>query len=177
MRAALFIACLIGLAAPAAAEVTNQSPTGFTATQVVPIQATAAEAFEAFLALPGWWDRAHSYTGDASNLSLDPQVGGCWCERFPDGGGVEHMRVIYIVPDGGPIRLRGGLGPLQPMGASGVMTVDFEDSPDGFSSIATLTYIVTGPAGTGEIAGPVDGVLGDAMTRLADYAAGASLGD
>jgi hypothetical protein len=165
----LAIAALAVFSSPAAAEVSARSDTGFTVTVAVQAPATASKAFDAFLQLPQWWDPAHTYTGDGAALSLDPVVGGCWCERFRDGGGIEHMRVIYIVPDGGPVRFRGGLGPLQPMGAHGVMTIDFEDSADGLFSTATLTYVVMGPAGTGAMAEPVDFVLNEAMARFAAF--------
>ena len=47
----------------------------------------------------------------AANLSLDAAPGGCFCERLPNGGGVEHMRVTYVEP-GKRIVLTGSLGPL-----------------------------------------------------------------
>jgi hypothetical protein len=172
MRAILIaLAAICASAAPAAAEVTAQSETSFTVVITVPVETITSHAYRAFVELPRWWDPAHTYTGEAAALDFDPSVGGCWCERFPDGDGVEHMRVIYTVPGGGPIRMRGGLGPLQAMGAHGIMTVEFETAPEGSSTKATLTYVVTGPAGTGGMAGPVNAVLGQAMARFAAYAA------
>ncbi|MFZ4122679.1 MAG: ATPase [Caulobacterales bacterium] len=164
----------IGLVwAPAAlAEVLDQAANGFTVEQVVSVDATVPEAFNAFTALPLWWDPAHTYSGDASYLSFTPEVGACWCERLPGGGGVEHLRIVYIAPDGGAIRMVGGLGPLQAMGASGAMTVSFSVAEAGAGTRVTLRYVVSGyePGGMGAIAGPVDMVLGQAMARYAAFA-------
>ena len=166
------LALSLGLIAPAHAEVVDEGPGGFTLRHQVPIAAPAPEAFAAFLALPSWWDPDHTYTGDASTLSLSPTVGGCWCETFPEGGGVEHMRVAYISPDQRTVRFVGGLGPLQGLGASGAMTLMVRPAADGQGSEALLTYIVTGysAAGLDQLAGPVDFVLGQAMARYVAFA-------
>ncbi len=163
-----------GLTAPARAEVVDAGPGGFTLRHQVAIEAPAGEAFATFLELSAWWDPEHTYTGDASALSLSPTVGGCWCETFPEGGGVEHMRVVYISPDQRTVRFQGGLGPLQGMGATGAMTLMVRPAADGSGSEALLTYIVTGysAAGLDQLAGPVDFVLGQAMERFVAVASG-----
>lgn len=171
LAAGLATLCL----APAArAEVVDQGPGGFTIRHETPIRASANDAFEAVLALPSWWDRDHTYTGRSDALSLDPVVGGCWCEAFPGGGGVEHMRVVYLSSTQGAIRFQGGLGPLQGMGAAGAMTITVRPAEEGDGSIAVLTYIVTGYSAEGldQMAGPVDFVLGQAMARYAAFASG-----
>jgi len=103
----LALAC----AAPAAAEVTGQSASGF-ATAGTVIIAAAPDRVWAALVQPGrWWDSEHSWSGNAANLTLDPRAGGCFCEALADGGSVERMRVIYADP-ARQLRLSGGLGPL-----------------------------------------------------------------
>jgi uncharacterized protein YndB with AHSA1/START domain len=58
----------------------------------------------------GWWDPAHTFSHNSRNLSLDAKPGGCFCERLPDGGGVQHMSVVYASP-GKLLRLTGSIGP------------------------------------------------------------------
>ena len=78
------------LSAPAAADVVGSSPNGFEVKQTIPLVVKPEAAFEAFASLPAWWDPQHTYSGKAPNLTLSLQPGGCLCERFPDGGGIEH---------------------------------------------------------------------------------------
>ena len=59
--------------------------------------------------------------------------GGCFCEAFPDGGGVEHLRVVHVAPDR-MLRLSGGLGPLQAFGVAGSLTWKLEEA-DGANSV------------------------------------------
>jgi hypothetical protein len=68
------------------------------------------------------------------------------------------------------LRLEGGLGPLQEIGAHGAMTVAFEG--DGPSTKVTLTYAVGGyaPNGLGALAPIVDGVIGAQMLRYRQIA-------
>ncbi|HEX7915316.1 MAG TPA: hypothetical protein VF497_06160, partial [Rudaea sp.] len=76
---------------------------------------TSAAPDRAYAAITGvarWWDSNHTYSGNASNLSLDARAGGCWCEQLADGGSVQHMTVLTAMP-GRMLRLSGGLGPLQ----------------------------------------------------------------
>jgi hypothetical protein len=74
-----------------------------------------------------WWDREHTYSGDAKNLSIDPRPGGCFCEALPPhGGGVQHAMVVLAIP-GKTLRMVGGLGPLQESGLAGALTFEFAD--------------------------------------------------
>jgi uncharacterized protein YndB with AHSA1/START domain len=170
----VFAAAVLGAALgaqPAAAEVVDSGEGGFTARTVVQVALPPQDAYLAFLQIAAWWNPNHTYTGDAAALSLSPEVGGCWCERFPDGGGVEHMRVSYVTP-GSAIRFLGGLGPLQGIGATGPMTVTFEAREGEAGSTVSMTYVVQGyqPGGMAAWAVPVDGVLAEAMGRYAAYA-------
>jgi len=98
-------------------------------------KANAAEAYEAVTHPEKWWNGEHSYSGSAANLSLDPVAGGCWCEKLPGGGSVQHMRVLAAMP-GKLLRLSGNLGPLQAQPLTGVMSWSFKDDPAGGSAIA-----------------------------------------
>lgn len=175
MRALLAaVAAVFALAAGSAhAEVIDQSAGGFSVKHTVFVAAPAGAAAAAFVDIGEWWDGNHTYTGDAANLSITPTVGGCWCERLPDGGFVEHMRLVYFVPGGGGMRFIGGLGPLQEIGANGALTVTFDEGA-GEGSTITFSYVVNGyhPDGMQTLAGPVDFVIGAALQRLAEHLGG-----
>ena len=99
--------------------------------------------------------------------------GGCFCERFPDGGGIEHMHVIYVEP-GKHVILTGALGPLLYEATTGVMDVMVKSGAGG--SQLVLDYRVAGFAkgGADKLAAGVDAVLGgadEAFPKLRDGAA------
>lgn len=150
------------------AEVTAFTPGSFTVKHEVTVPLPPRMAYQRLLLIHEWWDPAHTYSGSASHLTLDTNPGGCWCEQLADGGFVEHMHVILAWP-GKMLRLSGGLGPLQEIGASGVLTYSLKAEREG--TRVTLTYVVRGASGSLEkIAGPVDMVLGQAIKRYAEYA-------
>jgi hypothetical protein len=169
-RARVLVGAVLAIGTPAAyADVTATAPDSFTVkySALVPLDANAA--YERLVHVERWWSGEHTYGGRADALQLAPTPGGCWCERLPDGGFVEHMRVIYAQP-GKVLRLDGGLGPLQGIGARGVMTYTLK--PEGTGTKVTMTYVVIGAAGSLEkLAAPVDGVLAQAMQRFGNVAA------
>jgi hypothetical protein len=89
---------------------------------------------------------------------------------LPDGGGVEHLRIIYLAP-GKQIRFDGALGPLQGMAVNGRMLWQIEEAESG--STITFTYHVTGimEGGFEGLAPAVDGVIGEQLTRLGEFLA------
>ena len=156
------MAACLGAAWPAAAAVQGAGPAGFTVVETAHIAAAPAKVF-ATLATPSrWWSSDHTFSHDAANLSLDPRAGGCWCERLPGGGSVEHLRVIYVDP-GRALRLQGALGPLQEMPVQAVMTVTLTAAGGGTD--LKLAYAVGG-AGLQDISEAVDRVLGEQLARL-----------
>ncbi len=158
-------------AAPAAAVVADSAAAGFTVTIEQPVTADPGRAYEALTAgVAAWWSSDHTWSGDAANLSLDARAGGLFREALPDGGSVEHMRVVYAAP-GRQLRMVGGLGPLQGMAVRGSLTVTLE--PAGAGTLLTLTYAVSGyaPEGLQGIAPAVDRVLAEQMARLAAHLA------
>ena len=168
MKHLLFLA-LIASASPAAAEVVSASSNGFEVRQTVNLVVPPAEAFDAFRNIGAWWDPEHTYSGDAANLSLALVPGGCFCERLPKGGGVEHMRVAYIEP-GKHVVLTGALGPLLYEAVTGVMDVQVKTIAGGAQ--LTLDYKVAGFAkgGADKLAPAVDSVLAAQMKRYRAYA-------
>ena len=163
MRAILLgLVPALACAAPAAAEIVQSSDTGFTVSHKFSVAAPPDRVWRDLIRPGLWWDGAHTYGGDAANLSLDLRPGGCWCEKTATGG-VEHMRVVYVAAPA-TLRLVGGLGPLQAMPVTGVMTIELK--PRGTGTEATLTSAVAGSGGLAPLAAPVDGVLGIQWTRL-----------
>lgn len=158
------------IAAPAQAEVVASSPNGFHLRHSMQLVVAAPDAYRAFADIGGWWNVAHSYSGEAANLNLTLRPGGCFCERLPDGGGIEHLHVTMVQP-GEQIVLTGALGPLLFQAVTGVMTIKFERIGGG--SRVTLDYRVAGFAtgGADQLAAPVDAVLGDQMKRYRAFAA------
>ncbi len=98
----LFIADPIALA-----EVTDSSPCGFTVEIEVPIAAPPQKVYDQLVGqIDKWWDSAHTYSGDSSNLYLQAAPKGWFGERLPEGGSVQHMEVVFVAP-GKVLRLRG----------------------------------------------------------------------
>src|SRR2546423_15563347 len=113
---------LVMLLSASAYSAPQVTPTGFVMKLETNIHAPAAKVYEALVGQIGsWWNPEHTYSHDAKNLSIDARPGGCFCEKLPNGGGVEHLRVIYIVPRE-TVRFSGALGPLQASGVAGSMT-------------------------------------------------------
>jgi hypothetical protein len=153
----------------AAAEVVDSSPNGFTLKLAISIQAPPAGVYQSLIHHVGdWWSSAHTFSGDAHNLSIEERPMGCFCEKLPAGGSVRHMEVIYLAP-GKALGLIGGLGPMQAMAVTGSMR--FQISPAEGGSVLEVTYAVGGylKAGLDALAKPVDGVLLEQITRLKNY--------
>jgi uncharacterized protein YndB with AHSA1/START domain len=167
---ALLSLAFASIAAPARAEVAAATPGGFLLQSEAIVAAPPEAAWRALLRIQHWWSSAHTYSGDAARLRLEPRAGGCWCERW-DGQSVEHARVVLVMERESVRTLRaiGGLGPLQALGATGVLT--FTISPDRRGAKLTMTYRVSGDPGIdfSQIAAPVDGVLMEQFARLTHY--------
>jgi hypothetical protein len=162
--------CVIsGLSASLAAqaEVVNSGPDGFNIRHVVDAPNVAPPVVWAALAdIAKWWDSEHTYSGDSRNLSLEPIVRGCFCEKLSLYAGIEHGTVVYAQP-AKTLRLRGALGPLQDFGVTGSLTWQIEVAAGG--SRITMTYNVSGYADRplSEWAPIVDEVLVEQTNRLA----------
>jgi hypothetical protein len=163
---------LIGLAvalmsAPAAAEVAAVGEDGFAVHHEGTV-AAAPDVAWAELAKPAdWWNGAHSYSGDATNMTIDPVAGGCFCEIIPGKGSVEHMRVVLVDERVRALRLRGSLGPMQGEALTGTLTMMIE--PAGTGAKITWDYVVGGYARMPleDLAPLVDQVIGEQFGRLA----------
>lgn len=153
----------------AVAEVTDSAANGFSVEHRVSVTADPVTAWNIATGKVGqWWSSAHTISGDAANMSIDPRPLGCFCELVGEAGGIVHMTVTFSSP-GSLLRMTGGLGPLGLMGVDGNMVWEFKPV-DGATEIS-LSYAVGGyyPDGLDKVAPAVDGVLGEAMQRLARF--------
>ena len=165
-----FAALAILLAsAPATAEVVSASPNGFEVRETVNLVVKPEIAFDSFGNIGAWWNPEHTYSGKSENLRLDLAPGGCFCERFPKGGGIEHLHVAYVEP-GKRVIMTGSLGPLLYEATSGVM--DVQVKPTAAGSQLTLNYRAAGFAkgGAEKLAPLVDQVLAEQIKRLRAFA-------
>jgi hypothetical protein len=158
---------LAGTSAQSAPQVT---PTGFLVKLETNIHAPSAKVYDALIGqISSWWNPEHTYSHDAKNLSIDARPGGCFCEKLPNGGGMEHLRVVYIAPPQ-VVRFSGALGPLQASGIAGSMTWKLSGGSD--TTRFELSYSVGGfiPGGFEEIAPAVEAMLREQVDRLKMFA-------
>lgn len=162
-------------AVPAAAEVTGSGEGGFVSRHEVVVSANPKEVWLALISPSGWWTSEHTWSGDAANLTLTPQAGGCFCEKIPEvdepgrftlEGSVEHMRVIQAYPERA-LRMVGALGPLQSEPVSGVLTIAISEVEAGTRIV--WEYNVGGQMRyeVPVIARAVDAVMGIQLAALA----------
>ncbi len=153
---------------PVRAETSEVSPSGFTITYAVAVDADPQKVWQAFTQLPQWWNSAHTWSGQAANLSLDASAGGCWCEGWGNGASAVHGRVLLAIP-GSVLRLQAWLGPLQEMPVAGVLS--FGTARRDGATRLRVTYRVAGApeAGLDKLAPAVDGVIGEQVKRLKAY--------
>src|SRR5438552_18932474 len=141
-RMLLFLATSCAILGPCRGEVANVGPTGFAVKHVVTIPAAPENVYAALIGKVGsWWNPDHTYSHDSRNLSIDARPGGCFCEKLPNGGGIEHLRVVYLAPPQ-IVRFSGALGPLQASGIAGSMTLKLTSGPD--NTLTELSYSIGG---------------------------------
>lgn len=172
--AALAAACM--LATPARADIIEVAPGGFVTRDSAAVGADPQTVWLALISPGGWWNDAHSWSGDAANMSIVPQGGGCFCERIPaqDEGGaigldgsVQHMVVLQANPRK-VLRMRGALGPLQSEPADGVLTITLKPVEGGTRIV--WEYVVGGYMRYAPqvIAKAVDAVMTQQLDGLAE---------
>ncbi|OGS57001.1 MAG: hypothetical protein A3J40_01920, partial [Erythrobacter sp. RIFCSPHIGHO2_12_FULL_63_10] len=164
------------LAFPAHAEVVESTNGGFVTRDAVVVKASPKVTWLALIAPKNWWNSAHTWSGDAANLTLTPKAGGCFCELIPEvqdpdritlEGSVEHMRVMQAYPERA-LRMQGALGPLQSEAVTGILTIAISEVETGTRIV--WEYVVGGhmrfeiPV----IAQAVDGVMSQQLSGLAD---------
>ena len=160
------VVLLLAVSLGSPAEVVEVNTSGFLVRREALVDATPEKVYRSLTADVGsWWHPEHTYSKNPRNLSIDARAGGCFCERLPDGGGAEHLRVVFVSP-GKKLRMVGALGPLQQSGLAGSMTWTL--TAQGSSTKVELTYDVGGriAGGFDKIAPAVNSVLGEQLGRL-----------
>lgn len=157
------IAALLA-ATPAAAEVVSKSDNAFTLRFALGLETTPEDIVAAVGDLPKWWDPAHTYTGDAANLSLTLEEGGCWCERLADGSVFRHAVVVAVEPR--RVAMNAALGPLHDRATRSDLTWTIGSENRGW--LVAMEFVVEGP-GVGAMADAVDGVMQGAWNRFVHY--------
>lgn len=157
LRALCIVSCVIST--NTMAEVTHSSEHSFISSHSFHVNTDIKQSFTDLTENIGqWWHSDHTYSGDASNMTLEAKAGGCFCERWGNNE-VQHLRVVMSRPPQ-QLRLVGGLGPLQQEAVNGVMDWQLSSTDDGKTKI-NMTYKVSGarPGSLAEWAAPVDQVL------------------
>ena len=167
--AAILLVVAAAPATPARAEVLDVTPTGFTMKVSTEIAAVPRAIYLALVNQVGsWWDSEHSWSGSSKNMSIDARANGCFCEKLPGNGSVQHMTVLLAEP-GRTLRMRGALGPLQEQAVVGTMTWALAEA--GGRTRVDMTYVVGGylRGGFEPVAKLVDQVLATQVHRLKRY--------
>jgi hypothetical protein len=165
-RHSLAATALLALLPPFTQSAPQIMPTGFLVKLDANINAPATKVYDVMVGQVGsWWNPEHTYSHDAKNLSIEARPGGCFCEKLPNGGGIEHLRVVYVAPPQ-VVRFAGALGPLQASGVAGSMTWKLTGGPD--NTRLELSYSVGGfiPGGFEKIAPAVEAMLREQVDRL-----------
>jgi hypothetical protein len=162
------IAASLVCAFPSVAEVVDSSASGFLTTNSAVIAAAPDKVYAALIQVGHWWDPEHTYSGDARNLTMEAKPGGCFCERIPGQGGIQHATVVYVA-SGKILRLNGALGPLQEFGVVGSLTWSLTKAGSGTQ--VTMNYSAGGyyRGGFQSVAPLVDSVLATQLRRLKEY--------
>ena len=143
LRRAIILSVVVLPGVSAHAEVTDSSALGFTIKRSTTVHASAETVFRNLVENVGqWWDSAHTFSGDAKNLFMEPKADGCFCEHLPNGGSVRHMTILFWEP-GKRLRLAGGLGPLQRLAVVGTMSWELRKAAESTEVEIVYTVAVT----------------------------------
>jgi uncharacterized protein YndB with AHSA1/START domain len=153
------------LSSTAMAEVNQSGPDHFLIGFSADVAATPARTYAAISQVQHWWSSEHTWSGDAANLNLKAEAGGCFCERWKQGSS-EHGRVLMAVTDK-LLRLQAPLGPLQESALNGVLSFQLAGGADGTTQL-NVDYRVNGASASAldQVAPAVDQVLAMQIDRL-----------
>jgi hypothetical protein len=166
---------VLATAGVASAGIKDATASGFTVENAIRVPVEPMKTWTALVDdVDRWWPKDHTWWGAESVLSIDPQAGGCFCERKGEQQ-ARHLLVVLVDP-GKLLRLTGGLGPLQGMGLTGVL--EFRLAPaDGGGTIVTMRYRAGGytPDDLSKLAPVVDRVQALQLGGLATLLGGRPL--
>lgn len=165
LKSLLIAGALTLLASPATAEVVERGPDHFVLRYETGLETTPEDIYGSIGDIGQWWDSAHTYSGDARNMTLPLEVGACFCERLADGSDFEHGRVVAADPGTG-VLLNAPLGPLKGKTTRADLSIGWSGANAGWTLV--MTYVVRGE-GVGAWADGVDAVMQGQYTRLIHY--------
>jgi uncharacterized protein YndB with AHSA1/START domain len=168
MRSVILAALVAALAGAARADVVETNSAGFRLKTVTQIAASPDKVYAALGEIGRWWSSAHSYSGDAANMTMPLQAGACFCEKVPGGGSVQHGVVATVMPQRGQVRVLAAFGPLQDEGVTAALTFQFKAANGGTELVTTYNVGGAREAVTRSAPG-IDFVLTEAATRLKRY--------
>jgi uncharacterized protein YndB with AHSA1/START domain len=106
--------------------------------QEIDLNTPRDRAWDAFIDVDGWW--CHRLLASGSRMTLDPVLGGHFCERWGDSEGALWATVIYL-KKGEALRLNGQIGMHTPVSN----VYDFKFTARGSSrTIVTLSHRCVG---------------------------------
>ena len=157
---------LISAGFTAQAEVMAATPDHFTLKLEAQSELSPGEVWTRLIEPSDWWQSDHTYSGDANNLSLDPQAGGLWREDW-DGRSVWHGTVLQAHPEKSLV-LSAPFGPLQGQAVTSIWTITLAELDSGGTQI-TFDHVTNGTAASGldGLAPAVDFVKSEALKSLA----------
>lgn len=162
----LLIAAAFALvASPASAEVVERSADHFVLRYAVALEAGPEDFIDALEHIGEWWNPAHTWSGDARNLSLALDPGTCFCEAMPDGSTFDHGGVYEYDPGTG-VLIDAALGPLRGKTTLSNWTIGWTGANRG--SELVMSYVVRGE-GVGAMADGVDAVMDDQFHRMVRF--------
>lgn len=165
LAACAFAASLIAL--PATAQVIERDADHFVLRYEIDLESPPEDMWTALGEIGQWWNSAHTYSGDATNMTLVLEPGGCFCERLADGTAFEHGRVVEADPETG-VLLDAPLGPLKGKTTLARWSIGWTGAPGGGGWRLVITYVVRGE-GVGAWADGVDGVMRGQYGRLTHF--------
>jgi len=160
---------LIAGALSARAAVVESSAEGFAVEEKAHLAASPADVYAALVHPEKWWSSEHTFSGSASNLSLDAKAGGCLCEALPGGGSVQHLTVAFVAPNS-TLRFRGAMGPFQSQGVDGALTFTLSAKDGGTDLVLDNNVGGFIKGGMGKWPAAADAMLTDLVAHLKFYA-------
>lgn len=155
-------------AGSALAEVKTAAEGRLVLENTVVIDAPPAKVYAALCKVGDWWDSAHTYSGKASNMTVELKAGSCWCETIPGGGSIKHGEVVLAWPEKF-VRLEAPLGPMQDMGVATALTYTLEPAEGGKTKVVQ-SYKVSGLDAAALKGAPLfDMVIGGGLKRFKSY--------
>ena len=148
------------------AEVIAASPDHFTLKLEAETPLEPAEVWDRLVEPSEWWLSDHTYSGDASNLVLDPQAGGLWAETW-DEGTVWHGTVLQAQPDKS-LDMTAPFGPQPGLAVTSIWTITLTPADAG-GTVITFDHVTNGSSASDleALAPAVDFVKSEALKSLA----------